>query len=90
MPIVLPLLPLTVMLWGVPVGRAVRAGVTTDEIDRIVYEACIERYASFLLFSALSRQGACGEGDTLSRQPVAHLGSLSVSLWCVGTRTRRR
>lgn len=24
-------------------GRAVKAGVTTDEIDRIVYEACIER-----------------------------------------------
>lgn len=24
-------------------GRAVRAGVTTDELDRIVYEACVER-----------------------------------------------
>lgn len=56
MPILPPLLPLTVMLWGMPVGRAVRAGVTTDEIDRIVYEACIERYASFLPYPALSRQ----------------------------------
>jgi hypothetical protein len=27
-------------------GRAVKAGVTTDEIDRVVYEACMERYAS--------------------------------------------
>ena len=25
-------------------GKAVKAGVTTDEIDRIVYEACLERW----------------------------------------------
>lgn len=50
----LPLILLTCV--GLPVGRAVRAGVTTDEIDRIVYEACIERYASFLPYPALSRQ----------------------------------
>ncbi len=42
-------------------GQAVRVGVTTDEIDRIVHEACVERncYPSPLNYYNFPKVGVC-------------------------------